>query len=153
MVTLTHTVSFYRRQQSQSVSNTPIRIVTYADNRPSKHVSEYTTEDDDQTSTETTSSNSTTTTSQSTNDREVSNKVAKLSMEIDKQHQMMKQTSQALNLCAATFEFSGSTESVDAERHLLVASKQCLYICNNKIFHKKKYKIFNFSSTSRSRIT
>lgn len=65
----------------------------------------------------------TNTTSQSSNDREVSNKVAKLSMEIDKQHQMMKQTSQALNLCAATFEFSGSTESVDAERHLLVASK------------------------------
>lgn len=137
LVTLTHTVSFYRRQQSQvylplqnekhitvktksyslytqSVSNTPVRKVTYADNRGPDKI-----EDDDIADEPPMATNN----SQSANDREVSNKVARLSLEIDKQHQMMKQTSQALNLCAATFEFSGSTESVDAERHLLVASK------------------------------
>lgn len=49
-------------------------------------------------------------------------KVKRLLEEIRKQEQIMSQTSQALNLCAATIEFSGSTESVEGERHLLVAS-------------------------------
>lgn len=33
------------------------------------------------------------------------------------------QSSQALNLCEATIEFCGSSEQVDGEKHLLVASK------------------------------
>lgn len=33
------------------------------------------------------------------------------------------QASQALNLCAATIEFSGSTEQAEGERLLLLASK------------------------------
>lgn len=35
----------------------------------------------------------------------------------------MAQASQALNLCRATAEFSGSTEQVEGEKLLLVASK------------------------------
>jgi actin-binding protein anillin len=36
---------------------------------------------------------------------------------------VISQASQALNLCYSTFEFSGSTEQVEGERLLLVASK------------------------------
>lgn len=39
------------------------------------------------------------------------------------QQQQISQASNALNTCASTFEFSGSTESVVAEWKLLVASK------------------------------
>lgn len=53
----------------------------------------------------------------------VQDKIKKLLDEVCKQQQVIAQTSQALNLCAATVEFSGSTESVEGERHLLVASK------------------------------
>lgn len=53
----------------------------------------------------------------------VHNKIKKLLDEVCKQQQVIAQTSQALNLCAATVEFSGSTESVEGERHLLVASE------------------------------
>lgn len=53
----------------------------------------------------------------------VQEKIKKLLEEVCKQQQIIAQTSQALNLCAATIEFSGSTESVEGERHLLVASK------------------------------
>lgn len=53
----------------------------------------------------------------------VEEKVKRLMEEIRKQEQIMSQTSQALNLCAVTVEFSGSTEAVEGERHLLVASK------------------------------
>lgn len=35
---------------------------------------------------------------------------------------VISQTSQALNLCTSTLEFSGSTEQVEAERLLLLAS-------------------------------
>lgn len=49
-------------------------------------------------------------------------KLKQLLNDIHKQEQIIKQTSQALNYCAQTFEFSGSTESVESERHLLLAS-------------------------------
>ncbi|KAL9704325.1 hypothetical protein quinque_007843 [Culex quinquefasciatus] len=75
MVTLVHTVSFYRRQQN---SNNPTPVTK--------------------------------------------EKVKKLLDEVCKQQTVIAQTSQALNLCAATIEFSGSTESVEGERHLLVAT-------------------------------
>lgn len=55
--------------------------------------------------------------------KRVKEKIEKLLVEVGKQQQIITQTSQALNLCAATVEFSGSTESVEGERHLLVASK------------------------------
>ena len=43
--------------------------------------------------------------------------------QIKTQQNVMSQASQALNLCRATAEFSGSTEQVEGERLLLVASK------------------------------
>lgn len=36
---------------------------------------------------------------------------------------VIAQTSQALNLCNSTLEFMGSTEQVEAEKLLLLASK------------------------------
>lgn len=59
----------------------------------------------------------------SSNDHLFDDKLKKLLNEIHKQEQIIKQTSQALNYCAQTFEFSGSAESVESERHLLLASK------------------------------
>ncbi|GAB0087812.1 Anillin [Sergentomyia squamirostris] len=56
----------------------------------------------------------------------IEEKIKKLNEEIHRQQQIISQTSQALNLCAATVEFSGSTESVEGERHLLVASHRRL---------------------------
>lgn len=41
---------------------------------------------------------------------------------------LILQASQALNLCAATIEFSGSTEQAEGERLLLLASKTCIII-------------------------
>lgn len=49
-------------------------------------------------------------------------KIKQLLDEVCKQQQIIGQTSQALNLCASTVEFSGSIESVEGERHLLVAT-------------------------------
>jgi actin-binding protein anillin len=57
----------------------------------------------------------------------VQDKVRKLLIEVEKQQTIISQTSQALNLCAATIEFSGSTESVEAERLLLIAS-ECIFL-------------------------
>lgn len=44
--------------------------------------------------------------------------------EVHKQQNIISQTSQALNLCSSTPEFSGSTEQVEAERVLLLACKE-----------------------------
>lgn len=49
-----------------------------------------------------------------------------------RQQTIIKQTSQALNLCASTIEFSGSTEAVEGERHLLVATHRRL-ACMNEV--------------------
>lgn len=46
---------------------------------------------------------------------------------------MISQTSQALNLCNSTLEFMGSTEQVEAERVLLLASEFLLV----KVKYKK----------------
>lgn len=127
IVTLTHTVSFYRRQQSASVSNTPVRKVTYADQRPISHSNnafdndEYDEEEDFEPEDDDTEDASERCKAQLAQNA-VEDKVKRLLDEIRKQEQIMSQTSQALNLCASTIEFSGSTESVEGERHLLVAS-------------------------------
>lgn len=114
MVTLVHTVSFYRRQQqTSSNSNTPVkkiqRPVTYHESTTTS------TENDD-------SCDSSDEKSEYEDTAAVQEKVKKLFDEIGKQQTIMAQSSQALNLCAATIEFSGSTEAVEGERHLLVAS-------------------------------
>lgn len=63
----------------------------------------------------------------------VEDKVKRMLEEIRKQEQIMSQTSQALNLCAVTVEFSGSTEAVEGERHLLVACKLYFLILLNLV--------------------
>lgn len=96
---LTHTVSFYRKQQTQS-STTPVRQISrhplveeIAENISDKQF------------------------------EEIRAKQLELKNEVTKQEMIISQTSQALNLCNSTLEFMGSTEQVEAERVLLVASK------------------------------
>lgn len=113
MVTLVHTVSFYRRQQS-SQSNTPLRKIQRKDNNEHQLRYNNNEENADRECSEAT---------QLQNDKVlVQDKVKKLLDEVCKQQTVISQTSQALNLCAATIEFSGSTEAVEGERHLLVAN-------------------------------
>lgn len=54
--------------------------------------------------------------------RKVEEKIKSLLDDVSIQQHHMAQTSHALNTCASTFEFSGSTESVVAEWKLLVTS-------------------------------
>ncbi|XP_037947352.1 anillin-like [Teleopsis dalmanni] len=133
MVTLVHTVSFYRRQQN-SANSTPVRkicreqqvlrsaIVDHGSaaarlnfDTPQKfnenELSKF-EPDDGEVHTE----------DELDNDDLVQEKIKKLLDEVCKQQQVIAQTSQALNLCASTIEFSGSVESVEGERHLLVAT-------------------------------
>ncbi|XP_017014889.2 anillin isoform X1 [Drosophila takahashii] len=141
LVTLVHTVSFYRRQQSTNSSNsTPVRKICREQQvmrsalagdchakhrleydspqqgesaRPSSVVLDDQTDEDDE---------------ELENARELNeasqaqDKIKKLLSEVCKQQQVIGQASQALNLCAATVEFSGSTESVEGERYLLLAT-------------------------------
>lgn len=53
----------------------------------------------------------------------VAAKMRELKAEVMKQEMIISQTSQALNLCNSTYEFMGSTEQVEAERVLLLASE------------------------------
>ncbi|ENN80649.1 hypothetical protein YQE_02936, partial [Dendroctonus ponderosae] len=91
---LTHTVSFYRKQQNEV--HTPIR-----------HIIRQPVIEEDIGSVE---------------EDEVQKKMELLQQEVNRQQNIIAQTSQALNLCSSTPEFSGSTEQVEAERVLLVAS-------------------------------
>ncbi|XP_058462043.1 anillin isoform X2 [Malaya genurostris] len=118
MVTLVHTVSFYRRQQNSN-NPTPVKKILRTPVQPQKTI-ESTTEDSDDTNSTATGTSSTS--SSDENGYLVQDKVKKLLDEVCKQQTVIAQTSQALNLCAATIEFSGSSESVEGERHLLVAT-------------------------------
>ncbi|BFG03358.1 anillin [Drosophila madeirensis] len=146
LVTLVHTVSFYRRQQSaNSSSSTPVRKIcreqqvmrsALAGDCHAKHKLEYDSpqpgsmadavdgagaimddhtddDDDDEEQHNARDSNDAT---------QAQDKIKKLLSEVCKQQQVIGQASQALNLCAATVEFSGSTESVEGERYLLLAT-------------------------------
>ncbi|XP_018566415.1 anillin-like isoform X2 [Anoplophora glabripennis] len=93
---LTHTVSFYRRQQNQV--QTPVRQVS---RQPLIEESPQEASEDEEA---------------------VQKKLFELQGEVNRQQNIISQTSQALNLCSATLEFSGSTEQVEAERVLLVAT-------------------------------
>lgn len=53
----------------------------------------------------------------------VKQKIEELKDEVNKQLMVISQTSQALNLCNSTPEFYGSTEQVEAEKLLLLASQ------------------------------
>ncbi|XP_034479698.1 anillin isoform X2 [Drosophila innubila] len=133
LVTLVHTVSFYRRQQTANSSNsTPVRKIcreqqvmrsALTADCHAKHKLEYDSpqqgepaehcreEDDEQMSAR-----------ESNEASQAQDKIKKLLSEVCKQQQVIGQASQALNLCAATVEFSGSTESVEGERYLLLAT-------------------------------
>lgn len=121
MVTLVHTVSFYRKQQQQGSTpqsspskQRPVSCqVDYRSNsqmNPSDDDDDY---DEDEIEKEA---------KREKDASLVKEKMKKLLDEVCKQQQIISQSSQALNLCASTIEFSGSTESVEGERHLLVAS-------------------------------
>uniref|UniRef100_A0A1B6IE89 PH domain-containing protein n=1 Tax=Homalodisca liturata TaxID=320908 RepID=A0A1B6IE89_9HEMI len=105
---LLHTVSFYRKQQN----------MTLKPPSPSRHIqidpSAYSTDDSiDRMEEEL--------------DRElklVEQKIEMLQQEVKKQQTIISQSSQALNLCYSTIEFSGSTEQLEAEKLLLLASQR-----------------------------
>ncbi|GLV36450.1 scraps [Carabus blaptoides fortunei] len=97
---LTHTVSFYRKQQAQG-SRTPVRQISrqpVVEESPEKDVPDET--------------------------EEVREKIHELMNVVGKQQTVISQASQALNLCCSTIEFSGSSEQVEAERLLLVATQR-----------------------------
>ncbi|XP_047540014.1 anillin isoform X6 [Vanessa atalanta] len=105
---LVHSVSFYRRMQASSTPSTPMRVVRHTsperDAPPTPEpVACVTT---------------------------VRQRIKELQNEISKQQTVISQASQALNLCAATIEFSGSTEQAEGERLLLLATHRrqaCLH--------------------------
>ncbi|KAH8375425.1 hypothetical protein KR200_001509 [Drosophila serrata] len=138
LVTLVHTVSFYRRQQSANSSNsTPVRKIcreqqvmrsALAGDCHAKHRLEYDSPQqgeggaasmDDQTDEDEELAQNARDSSEAS---QAQDKIKKLLGEVCKQQQVIGQASQALNLCAATVEFSGSTESVEGERYLLLAT-------------------------------
>lgn len=57
--------------------------------------------------------------------------------QISCQQTLISQASQALNLCSSTVEFAGSTEEIEFERLLLIASTK-LFLCYVTVF-KNKY--------------
>lgn len=93
---LTHTVSFYRKQQAM-VPTSPTRQITH-----------ITPVDEDS--------------SEENTDQIVLEKIRKLQLEVNKQQMIISQTSQALNICNTTLEFMGSTEQVEAEKVLLLST-------------------------------
>ncbi|KAK0094820.1 hypothetical protein PV326_009930 [Microctonus aethiopoides] len=103
-VPLMHSVSFYRRQQSQTPNkSTPVRQI----NRENE------VGEDQQ---------MTTISSEKQEMTLVQEKIKRLMDEVCKQQTIIGQASQALNLCTATVEFSGSREQVEGERLLLVGT-------------------------------
>ncbi|XP_068625198.1 anillin-like [Battus philenor] len=99
---LVHSVSFYRRMQNaSSTPTTPLRVIRHRSPErecpptPEQPVVNVTT---------------------------VRERIKELQNEITKQQTIISQASQALNLCAATIEFSGSTEQAEGERLLLLAT-------------------------------
>ncbi|XP_073962625.1 anillin-like isoform X2 [Choristoneura fumiferana] len=107
---LVHSVSFYRRMQSaSSTPTTPMRVIRHTS--PERDVPATPDEP---------AANVTT----------VRQRIKELQNEISKQQTVISQASQALNLCAATIEFSGSTEQAEGERLLLLATHRrqaCLH--------------------------
>ncbi|XP_045505446.1 anillin isoform X3 [Colias croceus] len=106
---LVHSVSFYRRMQASSTPTTPLRTIrhTSPEREPPETPDEPTV-----------------------NVTTVRQRIKELQNEISKQQTVISQASQALNLCAATIEFSGSTEQAEGERLLLLATHRrqaCLH--------------------------
>ncbi|XP_063833617.1 anillin [Ostrinia nubilalis] len=106
---LVHSVSFYRRMQNaSSTPTTPMRVVRHGS--PEREIPA--TPDEPAAAVT------------------VRQRVKELQNEIAKQQTVISQASQALNLCASTIEFSGSTEQAEGERLLLLATHRrqaCLH--------------------------
>ncbi|KOC69784.1 Actin-binding protein anillin [Habropoda laboriosa] len=101
-VPLLHSVSFYRRQQSQT-PKTPVRIISRTQ-EPVDTIPDATQLD-------------------AKNEAIlVQEKVKRLLDEVCKQQTIIGQASQALNLCTSTVEFNDSREQVEGERLLLLAT-------------------------------
>lgn len=114
-VTLTHTVSFYRRQQTQ---NSPsVRKIFHSEEASA------TTDDNTDFDYEEEKGVQSNHYSPSSQEDLVDKKIKSLMKKVMVENQQIAQASNALTTCASTFEFSGSTESVVAEWKLLVASK------------------------------
>ncbi|XP_039749843.1 anillin isoform X3 [Pararge aegeria] len=105
---LVHSVSFYRRMQASGTPSTPMRVVRHAS--PEREIPP--------------------TPEPVTAVTTVRQRIKELQNEISKQQTVISQASQALNLCASTIEFSGSTEQAEGERLLLLATHRrqaCLH--------------------------
>ncbi|XP_076748828.1 anillin-like isoform X2 [Xylocopa sonorina] len=102
LMPLMHSVSFYRRQQSQT-PKTPVRIIsrTQESTNTVADATQYDAKNEAML---------------------VQEKVKRLLDEICKQQTIIGQASQALNLCSSTVEFNHSREQVEGERLLLVAT-------------------------------
>lgn len=132
-VTLTHTVSFYRRQQTQ---NSPsVRKVTHSQPTYESTAAEDTATDFDDEDERGQQEHKYI----RLQEDQVEQKIKSLMDNVKIQTQQIAQASNALTTCASTFEFSGSTESVVAEWKLLVASKLFehifFYFCKKRIDH------------------
>nr|CAD7443562.1 unnamed protein product [Timema bartmani] len=105
-ISLTHTVSFYRRQQNNmAIKTTPVRQIVRNPNHDQLGSSS--------------DSNSCSVKDEATS---VNQKISDLLDDVSKQQTIISQASQALNLCCATVEFTDSAEQVEGERLLLLAT-------------------------------
>ncbi|XP_063217461.1 anillin-like isoform X2 [Bacillus rossius redtenbacheri] len=102
LITLTHTISVYRRQQNMACKGTPVRQVT---RRPD--CEQYSLPEHSLTARV---------------EADINQKISDLLDEVGKQQTVISQASQALNLCSNTIEFMGSAEQVEGERLLLLAT-------------------------------
>uniref|UniRef100_A0A1B6D2J0 PH domain-containing protein n=1 Tax=Clastoptera arizonana TaxID=38151 RepID=A0A1B6D2J0_9HEMI len=103
---LVHTISVYRKQQA--LSTKPVSPPRRVQIDPSQYSID--------------SDNANDTLELERELEMIDQKIEELEQEVTKQSIIIQQSSQALNLCYSTIEFSGSTEQVEAERHLLVAT-------------------------------
>ncbi|XP_076356893.1 uncharacterized protein LOC143250326 [Tachypleus tridentatus] len=108
-IPLLHTISFYRKQTKQKQWTTPMHTVV-----KKEHVSSPPSPEKVDTS------------------LIVQEKIKVLQEELCTQQMIVSQASQALNLCHSNTEFHGSTEQVEGERLLLIASHK-RQACANEI--------------------
>lgn len=100
-VPLLHTISFYRRKMHEQQLSTPVKKIV----RKEEIYSPPSPDEESRIAT-------------------IQQKIKVLQDEILSQQTIISQATQALNLCHATTEFFGSTEQVEGERLLLIATQR-----------------------------